>query len=140
MEFSLSEEQLAIQNMARQFAEEQIAPHALEWDTEEVLPVDVLREAAALGMAGIYVSEDVGGSGLDRVDAALIFEALALGDAAVSSFLSIHNMCAWMIDHFGDEKLRADWVPKLCSMELISSYCFVYFQILSRLIPKPRIV
>jgi len=119
----LSEEQLAIQNMARQFAEEQIAPHALEWDAEETLPIDVLREAAGLGMAGIYVSEDVGGSGLDRIDAALIFEALALGDPTISSFLSIHNMCAWMIDQFGNGELRAEWAPRLCSMELIASYC-----------------
>ena len=97
MDFSLTEEQLAIQNMARQFADERISPHALEWDESETLPVDVLREAAELGMAGIYISEDAGGSGLDRVDAALIFEALAMGDPAVASFLSIHNMCAWMI-------------------------------------------
>jgi len=123
LDFSFSEEQLAIQNMARQFTEERISPNALEWDESGTLPVDVLREAAGLGMAGIYVSEDVGGSGLDRVDAALIFEALAMGDPAVSSFLTIHNMCAWMMDHFGDEKLRTEWVPKLCSMELIASYC-----------------
>ena len=123
LDFSFSEEQLAIQNMAREFTEERISPNALEWDESGTLPVDVLREAAGLGMAGIYVSEDVGGSGLDRVDAALIFEALAMGDPVVSSFLTIHNMCAWMIDHFGDERLRAEWVPKLCSMELISSYC-----------------
>lgn len=109
--------------MARQFAADRIAPQALEWDENETLPVDVLREAAGLGMAGIYVSEDVGGSGLDRVDAALIFEALAMGDPAVASFLSIHNMCAWMIDQFGDDQLRTEWLPKLCNMELISSYC-----------------
>ena len=123
MDFSLTEEQLAIQNMARRFAEDRIAPHALEWDESERLPVEVLREAAALGMAGIYVSEDVGGSGLDRIDAALIFEALAWGDPAVSSFLSIHNMCAWMIDQFGNDSMRTEWIPKLCSMEMISSYC-----------------
>ena len=123
MDFSFTEEQLAIQNMARQFAEERIAPNALEWDANRELPIQVLRDAAELGMGGIYVSEDVGGSGLDRIDAALIFEALAMGDPAVSSFLSIHNMCAWMVDKFGDETLRKKWVPKLCSMENISSYC-----------------
>ena len=123
MDFSFTEEQQAIQNMAQQFAEERIAPHALEWDEERKLPVDVLREAAELGMGGIYVSEDAGGSGLDRIDAALIFEALAKGDPSISSFLSIHNMCAWMVDQFGDDTLRTKWVPKLCSMELISSYC-----------------
>ena len=103
MDFSFTEEQKAIQNMAQQFAEERIAPHALEWDEDRKLPVDVLREAAELGMGGIYVSEDAGGSGLDRIDAALIFEALAMGDPSISSFLSIHNMCAWMVDHFGDD-------------------------------------
>ena len=123
MDFSFTEEQLAIQNMARQFAEERIAPHALEWDESGTFPIEVMRDAAELGMAGIYVSEDTGGSGLDRIDAALIFEALAMGDPAVSSFLTIHNMCTWMIDQFGNEKLRSYWVPKLCSMELISSYC-----------------
>ena len=123
MDFSFTEEQQAIQNMARQFAEERIAPHALEWDEERKLPVDVLREAAELGMGGIYVSEDAGGSGLDRIDAALIFEALAKGDPSISSFLSIHNMCAWMVDQFGDDTLRNKWAPKLCSMELIASYC-----------------
>jgi alkylation response protein AidB-like acyl-CoA dehydrogenase len=123
MDFSLTEEQLAIQNMARQFAEDQIGPYALEWEDSGDLPVDVLREAAGLGMAGIYVAEDVGGSGLNRIDAALIFEALAMGDPVVSSFLSIHNMCAWMIDEFGDDRLRTEWVPKLCTMELIASYC-----------------
>ena len=123
MQFTLNEDQLAVREMARAFAAEKIAPHALRWDEEKHFPVDTMREAAALGMGGIYVRDDVGGSGLSRLDAALIFEALATGCPTVSAFISIHNMASWMIDTFGTEAQRQAYLPKLCTMELIASYC-----------------
>lgn len=123
MQFALDEDQIAVREMARTFAAEKIAPHALRWDEEKHFPVDVMREAAALGMGGIYIRDDVGGSGLGRLDAALIFEALATGCPTVSAFISIHNMASWMIDTFGTEAQRQAYLPKLCSMELIASYC-----------------
>ena len=121
MLFSLNAEQIAIRDMARQFADARIAPHALEWDEKKHFPVDVLREAAALGMAGIYTREEHGGSGLTRLDAALIFEALAAGCPCVSAYLSIHNMCAWMIDSYGSATQRERWLPMLMRMEKLSS-------------------
>lgn len=121
--FSLNEEQLAIQEMTRDFASERIAPHALDWDRDSHLPLATIRETATLGMGGIYVREDVGGSGLSRLEAALIFEALATGCPAFSAFISIHNMAGWMIDRFGSEEQRQQWLPKLTSMEWIASYC-----------------
>jgi alkylation response protein AidB-like acyl-CoA dehydrogenase len=121
--FTLPQDQIAIRDMARDFAAERIAPKALEWDEAKHLPLDVLREAAALGMGGVYIGEDVGGSGLTRLDAALIFEALATGCPTVSAFLSIHNMCAWMIDRYGADEQRRRWLPGLCSMDLVASYC-----------------
>lgn len=123
MQFALSEDQLAIRDMARAFASERIAPDALKWDQEKHFPVEVMREAAALGIGGIYIRDDVGGSGLTRFDAALIFEALAQGCPTVSAFLSIHNMSAWMIDAYGSDEQRRKWLPRLCTMELIASYC-----------------
>ncbi|MGA0565575.1 isobutyryl-CoA dehydrogenase [Ancylobacter sp. VNQ12] len=121
--FALSEEQLAIREMARDFAAEKLAPNALEWDQKKHLPVDVLREAATLGMAGIYTREDVGGSGLTRLDAALIFEALSLGCPTIAAYISIHNMVTWMVDSFGSDDQRRRWVPALCRMEKLASYC-----------------
>lgn len=121
--FELSEEQRAIQEMARDFAARELAPHALEWDEKKHFPVDVMRRSAELGMGGIYVREDVGGSALSRLDAALIFEALATGCPVVSAFISIHNMAAWMIDAYGSEEQRRAWLPGLTSMELLASYC-----------------
>ncbi len=121
-QFALTEDQIAVRDMARDFAAEKIAPHALKWDEEKFFPVDVMREAAALGMGGIYIRDDVGGSALTRFDAALIFEALATGCPAVSSFISIHNMASWMIDAFGSDAQRHKWLPRLCTMELIASY------------------
>ncbi|TDR95904.1 isobutyryl-CoA dehydrogenase [Enterovirga rhinocerotis] len=120
--FTLPEDQIAIRDMARDFAAEKIAPHAVEWDEAKHFPVDVMREAAALGMGGIYIRDDLGGSGLARLDAALIFEALATGCPAVSAFISIHNMSAWMIDKFGSQEQRERWLPGLCTMELLASY------------------
>lgn len=122
-QFELNEEQCAIQEMAQDFARDKIAPFALEWDEKEHFPVDVMREAAALGMGGIYVRDDVGGSGLGRLDAALIFEALSTGCPAVSAFISIHNMASWMIDRFGTEEQRQKWLPQMMTMDLIASYC-----------------
>ena len=123
MQFALTEDQIAIRDMARDFAAENIAPHALKWDEEKIFPVDVMREAAALGIGGIYIKDDVGGSALTRLDATLIFEALAQGCPTVSAFLSIHNMSAWMIDAYGSVEQRRKWLPRLCTMELIASYC-----------------
>ena len=116
MDFSLTEEQAQLQAMLRGFAEERIAPHSREWDEKCVFPADTLRELAALGLAGIYVSPEYGGSGLGRVEAALAFEELARADASLAAFLSIHNMVAWMIDRFGDEGLRAAWLPDITRM------------------------
>ncbi|MCC7267403.1 MAG: isobutyryl-CoA dehydrogenase [Caulobacteraceae bacterium] len=123
MDFGLSEDQRAIQGVAEAFAAAELAPHAARWDAEAHFPVDVLRKAAELGFAGIYVREDVGGSGLGRRDAALIFEALSYGDVSTAAFLSIHNMASWMIDRFGSDELRQRYLPRLATMELIASYC-----------------
>jgi alkylation response protein AidB-like acyl-CoA dehydrogenase len=123
MDFQLSGDQQAIREAAEAFAQAELAPHSADWDERKHFPVDVMRRAAALGFAGLYVREDVGGSGLGRLDAALVFEALSAGDVATAAFLSIHNMCAWMIDRFGGEALRQAWLPRLTSMELIASYC-----------------
>ena len=106
--FALNAEQQAIVEMARGFAQQKLAPKAIEWDQEKHFPVDVLRQAAALGMGGVYVRDDFGGSGLSRLDAALIFEALATGCPSIAAYISIHNMCTWMIDSFGDER-RSAW-------------------------------
>ena len=122
-QFALTEDQTAIREMARGFADEKLAPHALKWDEEKHLPLDVIREAAALGIGGIYIKDDVGGSGMTRFDAALIFEALATGCPAVSSFISIHNMAAWMIDAYGSTEQRHQWLPQLCTMAKMASYC-----------------
>jgi alkylation response protein AidB-like acyl-CoA dehydrogenase len=123
MDFALNEDQVAIQDAARAFAEGQLAPHSAEWDEKKHFPVDVLRQAAELGFAGIYVNEDVGGSGLSRLDASIIFEALSQGDVPVAAYLTIHNMASWMIDRFGSDDLRKRYLPRLTSMELIASYC-----------------
>jgi len=123
MDFALSEEQQSVFDMTHDFADQMIAPHAVNWDQTEEMPKDVLREAAQLGLAAIYVPEEHGGSGLSRLDATLIFEALAMACPSVSSFLSIHNMVAWMVSSFGDEDLRARYLSDLCSIQKIGSYC-----------------
>jgi alkylation response protein AidB-like acyl-CoA dehydrogenase len=121
--FALPDDQIAVRDMARTFAAEKITPHALAWDEARHFPVDVMREAAALGMGGIYIKPEVGGSGLTRLDAALIFEALAQGCPTTSAFISIHNMASWMIDRYGSVEQRQRYLPKLCTMETIASYC-----------------
>jgi len=123
MRFELTEEQQAFQDMARAFAAQELAPFAADWDRQAFFPVETLRKAAALGLAGIYVREDVGGSALTRLDAALIFEALSSGCTSTAAFLSIHNMASWMIDTFGSEAQRRKWLPRLTTMEIIASYC-----------------
>jgi alkylation response protein AidB-like acyl-CoA dehydrogenase len=121
--FGLDDDERVITETAAAFAEKRLAPYALEWDATKHFPVDVLREAAGLGMAAIYCREDVGGSGLRRLDGVRIFEQLATGDPTTAAFLSIHNMCAWMIDTFGTEVQRKIWLPRLASMDVIASYC-----------------
>ena len=123
MNFELSEDQSLIQDAARKFAEDRMKPHAAEWDENKVFPEDVLREAAEMGFAGIYVRDDVGGSGMSRLDAALIFEQLARGCTSTAAYISIHNMCAWMIDNWGSDALRQRIIPKLMTMEHFASYC-----------------
>jgi alkylation response protein AidB-like acyl-CoA dehydrogenase len=123
LDFELSQDQRAMQEMARGFAGEALAPHAADWDEHHVFPVETLRRAAGLGFGGIYVREDVGGSGLTRLDAAILFEELAAGCASTAAYISIHNMVAWMIDAFGDEDQRRRWLPGLCAMERLASYC-----------------
>ena len=123
LQFSLNEGQIAVRDMARAFAEEFFAPNAVAWDEAKHFPVAEMRKAAELGMAGIYVAEEVGGSGLSRLDAVLIFEALASGCPTVAAYMSIHNMVAWMIDAYGSGEQRQKWLPALCKMELLASYC-----------------
>ncbi|MGB8531914.1 MAG: acyl-CoA dehydrogenase family protein, partial [Pseudolabrys sp.] len=123
MDFELSEEQRAFQSTARTFARDEMMPHARDWDEDEIFPVESLRKAAALGFGGIYVKEDVGGSALSRLDAALIFEELAQGCTSTAAYISIHNMAAWMIDAFGSTEVRRKFLPKLCTMEHFASYC-----------------
>jgi alkylation response protein AidB-like acyl-CoA dehydrogenase len=123
MDFVPTEEQAAIREMALGFASKELAPFAVEWDQAKHFPVDTLRKAGALGFGGIYVREEFGGSGLTRLDATLIFEALSTGCPAVAAYISIQNMCAWMIDQFGSEAQRQRWLPGLTGMELLASYC-----------------
>jgi alkylation response protein AidB-like acyl-CoA dehydrogenase len=123
MDFTLSDDQLAIQDMASSFARERLAPKSAEWDEKKHFPVDVLREAAGLGFAGLYIQDDVGGSGLSRLDASIIFEALSYGDVSTAAYLTIHNMASWMIDRFGSDDLRRRYLPRLTTMDLIASYC-----------------
>jgi alkylation response protein AidB-like acyl-CoA dehydrogenase len=123
MDFNLTEDQRAIEDAARAFAAAELAPHSARWDAESHFPVDVLRKAAELGFAGLYVQEDVGGSALSRLDASIVFEQLSYGDVSTAAFISIHNMASWMIDRFGSDELRRRYLPRLTTMELIASYC-----------------
>ncbi|ARH92370.1 MULTISPECIES: acyl-CoA dehydrogenase family protein [Streptomyces] len=121
--YTLTDDQQAIRRAARDFADEYLAPDAAEWDREKHFPVDVLRKAAEIGMGGVNVREESGGSGLTRMDSALVFEALATGCPTISAYISIHNMVAWMIDTYGTAAQRDRWLPLLCSMEHLASYC-----------------
>ncbi|XP_066564252.1 isobutyryl-CoA dehydrogenase, mitochondrial isoform X3 [Amia ocellicauda] len=119
----LSDEQKEFQKVAFDFATKEMAPYMAEWDQKEIFPVDTMRKAAQLGFGGIYVQPDVGGSGLTRLDTSLIFEALSTGCASTTAYISIHNMCAWMIDTFGNQEQRNRFCPDLCSMDRFASYC-----------------
>ncbi|MEU7177471.1 MULTISPECIES: acyl-CoA dehydrogenase family protein [Streptomyces] len=119
----LTEDQLALVETTLDFAQDHLAPHAVTWDQDKHFPVDVLRKAAGLGLGGVYVREESGGSGLTRADGVLVFETLASGCPSIAGYLSIHNMVAWMIDHYGDDAQRERWLPRLCAMEDLGSYC-----------------
>ena len=123
MDFALTEEQTAIYDMARAFGEEHIAPFARAWEAEGNIPKDLWPKLAELGFGGLYVSDESGGSGLTRLDATLVFEALSRSCISVAAFLSIHNMCGGMIDKFGSEETKQKWLPDLCSMNKVFSYC-----------------
>ncbi|MFG3430485.1 acyl-CoA dehydrogenase family protein [Streptomyces californicus] len=119
----LTDDQLAVVETTLDFAQEHLAPHAVAWDQDKHFPVDVLRKAAGLGLGGMYVREDVGGSELSRTDGVLVFEALATGCPSIAGYLSIHNMVGWMVDRYGTEAQRERYLPRLCAMELLGSYC-----------------
>src|SRR3990167_8900077 len=123
MNFNYTEQQTAIFEMANQFAENEMAPFAAEWDEKHIFPVDALKKAASLGLAALYVKEDVGGTALSRLDSTIVFEALASACPSTAAYLSIHNMVSWMIDHFANDHLRKKWLPRLSTMETFSSYC-----------------
>ncbi|WP_298357348.1 acyl-CoA dehydrogenase family protein [uncultured Litoreibacter sp.] len=123
MDFALSEEQTAIFDMARAFGEDHVAPHAQQWEKDGTIPKDLWPKLAELGFGGLYVSEDSGGSGLSRLDAVLVFEALSMSCPSVAAFLSIHNMCAAMLDNFGSDALKAQVLPGVLSMDTVMAYC-----------------
>ena len=123
MPYELNEEQGAIAQVAEDFGMNELAPHALEWDRKKHMPVDVLKRAAELGFANVYIREDVGGSALGRLESTLIYEGLSRGCPSTAAFLSIHNMASWMIDTFGNEDQRQKWLPPLGRLDLIASYC-----------------
>ena len=123
MDFTLNEDQLAFQQVAKEFADNEMAPYAQEWDEKHFFPVDTLRKAAELGFAGIYVKDDVGGTALNRLDAAIIFEELSTACASTAAYLSIHNMVSGLIDRYADDDLRKSWLPRLTRMDILSSYC-----------------
>jgi alkylation response protein AidB-like acyl-CoA dehydrogenase len=123
MDFELTDDQTAFRDTARSFARDVLLPQAASWDEHKIFPVEALRQAASLGFAGIYVGEEAGGSGLSRLDAALIFEELAAADPSTAAYLSIHNMASWMIDRFGSPEQRGEFLPRLMSMDHFASYC-----------------
>ena len=123
MDFALTEEQDAIFDMARAFGEEHIAPHAQAWERDGTIPKELWPQLAELGFGGLYVSEENGGSGLSRLDATLVFEALSMACPSVAAFLSIHNMCAKMLDSFASDEMRDRYLPAALSMEKVFSYC-----------------
>jgi isobutyryl-CoA dehydrogenase len=119
----LSEDQIEIYRLARSFADKELRPYANEWDEKEHFPLETYRKLGDLGFSGISIKEDVGGSGLSRLDNSLIMEALATGDISTAGFISIHNMCAGMIDRFGNDEQRQYWIPKMMNLEIMASYC-----------------
>ncbi|NRP10635.1 MULTISPECIES: acyl-CoA dehydrogenase family protein [unclassified Marinobacterium] len=123
MDFELNEDQIAFADMARSFAQKELEPHAAMWDEEQIFPVDTLKKAGELGFCGLYASEDVGGLGLSRLDASIIFEELAMGCTSTTAYITIHNMSTWMIAEFGNSDTRMDWCPKLTAGEQFASYC-----------------
>lgn len=123
MDFELNEEQIAFADMARSFAQNELAPNAGEWDLNQTFPVEVLRAAGELGFCGLYSHEDVGGLGLSRLDSSIIFEQLAMGCTSTTAFITIHNMATWMISEFGAEGVRQQWCPELTAGEKLASYC-----------------
>ncbi|MBL1420230.1 MAG: acyl-CoA dehydrogenase family protein [Alphaproteobacteria bacterium] len=123
MDFKLTDDQTAFKDLAKSFADENLAPNANEWDQQQHFPKDILRQAATLGFGALYTSETHGGTGLTRLDSAIIFEQLATGCPSTTAYLSIHNMVTWMIDSFGTDHLRQKYIPKLATLELFSSYC-----------------
>ena len=123
MDFALNEEQTAIFDMAHAFGQENIAPHAHQWEKDGTIPKELWPEVGALGFGGLYVSEDTGGAGLTRLDATLVFEALSMACPSVAAFLSIHNMCAKMLDTFASDEMKERVMPKELTMETVLSYC-----------------
>jgi len=123
MDFELNEEQVAFADMARAFAQNEMEPHAAEWDQEQTFPVDVLRKAGEMGFCGLYSPEDVGGLGLSRLDSSIIFEQLAMGCTSTTAFITIHNMATWMIADFANEDTRQHWCPDLTAGLKLASYC-----------------
>ena len=123
MDFQLTEEQILIQDMAKNFAASELAPNSAKWDEEKFLDRAVFAKAAELGFLGIYTGEEHGGTALSRLDSALVFEQLAAGDVSHTAMMTIHNMATWMIDRYGDDGVRAKYVPRLTAGELIASYC-----------------
>jgi butyryl-CoA dehydrogenase len=123
MDFELAEDQRTFQRLAKEFAENEMAPFAKEWDEQHIFPIPTLRKAAKLGFAALYIRDDVGGTHLSRLDSTLIFEELATACVSTAAYLSIHNMVGWIIDRFGTETQRQKWLPRLATMEILSSYC-----------------
>jgi acyl-CoA dehydrogenase len=122
-QFQLTDDQLAIQEMARRFTADAITPHAAEWDEKKHFPRDVVRQAGELGFGAIYISEEMGGIALGRLESALIFEALSYGCPSTAAFISVHNMASWMIDRFGGDEIKQRYLPQLIGMEKLGSYC-----------------
>ena len=123
MDFELNEDQIAFSDMARAFSLNEMEPYAAAWDQQQIFPVEVLQKAGELGFCGLYTPEDVGGLGLVRLDASIIFEKLAMGCTSTTAFITIHNMVTWMIAEFGDPETRQTWCPELTVGTKLASYC-----------------
>lgn len=123
MDFNLTDDQHDFKQLAKDFADDHFAPNANEWDQKEIFPIEVMRQAAELGFGALYTSDEFGGTGLSRLDSAMILEQLATGCPATTAYLSIHNMVTWMIDKFGNDVQRKKFIPQLAPMQILSSYC-----------------